>query len=97
MKIAFLSYNRDPSIPDIDNDGCPVIVRNYAIELGKLDHSIDIFVNKVVPNGDSSDYLKTKFKAQNEDEVKVAENVKVIRIPAENYQARGVPPAGRIS
>lgn len=85
MRIAFLAYNRDPSIPHIDNDGCPVTVRYYALELGKLGHEIDIFTNKVSPNTRSSNYLKEKFVAQAKDTVSLEKNVKVIRIPAKNF------------
>lgn len=80
MKIAFLTYNRDPSIPVIDNDGCPVTVRHYALELGKLGHRIDIYVNKIFPTSGSSFYLKKKFKVQEEALVNLAKNIDVIRV-----------------
>jgi len=85
MRIAFLSYNRDPSIPHIDNDGCPVTVRHYALELGKVGHEIDIFANRTSPNAQSSNYLKEKFVAQARDTVGLDKNVKVIRIPAKSF------------
>ena len=80
MKIAFLTYNRDPSIPAVDNDGCPVTVRHYALGLGKLGHHIDIYVNKISPTSRSSLYLKKKFKEQGETLVNLAENIDVIRV-----------------
>ena len=80
MKIAFLTYNRDPSIPTIDNDGCPVTVRHYALGLGELGHRVDIYVNKISPTSGSSLYLKKKFKEQGETLVHLAKNIDVIRV-----------------
>lgn len=87
MKIAFLSYNRDPSIPHIDNDGCPVTVRHYALELGKLGNKVHIFANNIKPDKRSSAYLRKKFKAQSEHTVQIGKNVTVIRIPAKKYSS----------
>lgn len=85
MKIAFLSYNRDPSIPVIDNDGCPVTVRHYALGLGKLGHTVDIFANRVFPVLDNNSYLKIKFNEQREDVVNLCKNVTVTRVPAKQF------------
>lgn len=81
MKIAFLTYNRDPSIPTIDTDGCPVTVRHYALELGKLGYKIDIYANKVSSVLESSNYIKKKFKEQKKNILNLSNNVKVIRTP----------------
>lgn len=80
MKIAFLTYNRDPSIPTIDNDGCPVTVRHYALGLGELGHRVDIYVNKISLTSGNSLYLKKKFKEQGETLVSLAKNIDVIRV-----------------
>lgn len=80
MRLAFLTYNRDPSIPTIDNDGCPVTVRHYALELGKLGHNVDIYVNKISPIPESGQYLKKKFKEQKEQLVNLGKNVDVVRV-----------------
>lgn len=85
MKIAFLAYNKDPSILHIDNDGCPFTVLYYALELGKLGHKIDIFTNRVFPNIRSSNYLKDKFIVQAKDIISLRKNVKVIRVPAKSF------------
>lgn len=81
MKLAFLTYNRDPSIPDIDNDGCPVTVRQYALKLETFGHEIDIYANKIFPSKESSLYLKNKFRKQKEGSVKIGKLTKVIRVP----------------
>ncbi len=80
MNLAFLTYNRDPSIPNIDNDGNPVTVRNYSYWLAKFGHQIDIFVNRVVPNETSVDYIKKKFSFQKADSLELFPKVKVMRV-----------------
>jgi glycosyltransferase involved in cell wall biosynthesis len=90
MRIAFLSYNRDPSIPHIDNDGCPVTVRNYAIELGNRGHAVDVYANRVLPTAISSAYIKSKYSEQKESEVTLSKNVRVVRVPARQYPVQSV-------
>lgn len=88
MKLAFLTYNRDPSVPSVDNDGNPVTVRNYCYWLAKYGHKIDIFVNKVVPNETSSEYVRKKFKLQKEKSLELFPGVKVIRVDTNDLTAK---------
>ncbi len=78
MNIAFLSINSDPLIPTIDSDGGAVTVRNYALELGKIGHSVDIFTSKII-DSKINDYLKIKYIAQKENILFLSNNVKIIR------------------
>ncbi|MDP3917898.1 MAG: glycosyltransferase [Candidatus Woesebacteria bacterium] len=80
MKLAFLTSNRDPSIPLIDNDGQPITVRNYTYWLSKFGHHIDIYSYKVIPDKISNNYFKRKFVLQKDKKVKLFPNVNVIRI-----------------
>ncbi len=88
MKLAFLTYNRDPSIPDVDNDGNPVTVRNYSYWLSKFGHDIDIFVNRVIPNETSGEYVKKKFSYQKDDSLEMFPKVRVIRVDTPDLTAK---------
>ena len=88
MKLAFLAYNRDPSIPEVDNDGNPVIVRNYSYWLAKYGHTIDIFVNKVIPNNLSNEYTRKKYNLQKKSRLELFPGVKVVRIKTSDLTAK---------
>jgi glycosyltransferase involved in cell wall biosynthesis len=90
MKLAFLTYNRDPSIPAIDNDGNPVTVRNYSYWLAKHGHEIDIFVNKVIPRMASSRYVKEKFKLQRKSMTWLYPGVRIIRVETDDLAAKEI-------
>lgn len=81
MKIAFLTYNRDPSLPSIDSDGCPVTARNYALGLGARGHTVDVFVNRMDPTTAQGSYWKKKYRLQARRTVTVTDGVRVFRVP----------------
>ena len=83
MKIAICSYNRDPSIPSIDNDGAPVTIRNLAEILSKNNFSVDIYANRIHygKNTDAApDYFTKKKSLQDQDIVEITRDVRVIRV-----------------
>lgn len=88
MKLAFLTYNRDPAIPEVDNDGNPITVRNYSYWLSKWGNTIDIYVNRVIPDGSSGEYIKKKFLLQKSDSIDLFQGVKVIRINTPDLTAK---------
>ncbi len=76
MKLAFLTF-KDPRLPKIDSDGGAVTVRNYALGLARLGHSVDIFTPKIIYPASDNSYLSRKANAQIGLQGKLSEGVKV--------------------
>lgn len=97
MKIAFLTYNRDPSIPQIDNDGCPVTARNYALQLSQKGHFIDIYVNRVIPTEESPQYIKNKFQHQQDDVLSINKKITIFRVSVNRPTSTNIPENSELS
>jgi glycosyltransferase involved in cell wall biosynthesis len=90
MKLAFLSYNRDPSLPSIDTDGCPDTVRHLALELALFGHRVDVYANKIIPTKEDNKYLQKKYRLQNEDVTYLDKKVKVTRMSTKRLPYRDI-------
>lgn len=77
--MLFIAYNRDPSLPELDNDGSPITLANFGYWLGRFGHRVDMYVNRVIPKNNDSIYARKKYALQKKDNVKLYKNVQVIR------------------